>query len=506
MTESLWHEYLTQPTYPRLLKDEEADVCVVGAGISGLTAAYLLASSGFSVVVLEDQNIGSGQTGRTSAHLSNALDDRYFVLEQLHGQEGARLAAQSHTVAIRTIADIVKEEKIDCEFKWVNGYLFLSPGDPKHLLDHEFEAARRAGLDVQKVERAPISSFNSGPALCFPKQAQYHPLKYLFQLAQACTKKGVKIFTQTHATTYDDGSPLTIKTNDGPTVHARDVIFATNVPVNTMVSIHTKQAAYRSYVVAFPLIGDVMEPALYWDTQEAYHYVRLFNRNGQRYLIVGGEDHKTGQLVADVDPFEVLQSWAKVRFPITAPISMWSGQIIETMDGLAFIGRISDKSSHVYVVTGDSGNGLTHGTLAGLIIRDLIRDGHHPWAHLYDPNRKMLRSAKDFIKENMNAFAQYTDWVKGHPEKDIESLPLNEGIVVTKGTKKIAVYKDARGCIYECNAICPHLKGIVRWNDLEKTWDCPAHGSRFEPTGKVLNGPANSDLEPLKHPSEIIHH
>jgi glycine/D-amino acid oxidase-like deaminating enzyme len=250
-TASLWMETADVPSRPALGKDITADVCVVGAGIAGLTTAYLLADEGRSVVVLDDGAIAGGETSRTTAHLVNALDDRYFEIESMHGEKGARLAAESHTAAIDRIEAIVAKENIDCEFDGLDGYLFVPHGEPTDVLDKELAATHRAGLtDVEQVKRAPLEHFDTGACLRFPRQAQFHPLKYLDALAQAIEKKGGRIFNKTHAEEFKDGAPGRVKSSKGPMVSAGAIVVATNTPVNDWVAIHTKQAAYRTYVIA----------------------------------------------------------------------------------------------------------------------------------------------------------------------------------------------------------------------------------------------------------------
>lgn len=498
-TSSIWLKTAEIPGRHSLNADAEADVCVVGAGIAGLTTAYLLAVAGQSVIVLDDGEIGSGETGRTTAHLVNALDDRYSEIERLHGAEGARLAADSHTKAIDIIEGIVRDERIDCEFERLSGYLFVPPGDDLKVLEEELEAAHRAGLTaVTRVARAPLGSFDTGPCLCFPRQGQFHPMKYLAGVAQAIERRGGRIHSQTHVTDFRGGSQAGITTASGRTVKARAVVVATNTPVNDRVTIHTKQAAYRTFVVGMPVPRGVVPRALYWDTPDPYHYVRLASgSDGSDVLIVGGEDHKTGQEDDADERFARLVEWTKERFPVVGNVTFsWSGQIMEPVDSLAFIGRNPGDADNVFIATGDSGNGMTHGTIAGRLLTDLILGKHNPWATVYEPSRITLRASKDFAKENLNVAAQYGDLVTGGEISSPDRLAPDTGAILRRGLKKIAVAKDRSGQVTELSAICPHLGCVVQWNSTEKTWDCPCHGSRFDAKGKVTNGPAISDMKP----------
>jgi len=394
-TRSVWMDTSPPLIEAPLTTKAFADVCVVGAGIAGMTTAYLLAAEGRSVIVLDDGPIGGGMTGRTTAHLVTALDDRYFELERLHGEDGARLAAQSHSASIDRVEQIVTNENIDCEFERLDGYLFVPPEDSKEILVDELAAAHRAGLtDIAKVERVPWDSFDTGPALRFPRQAQFHPLKYLAGLTKAIKRKGGRIYTQTHATEIKSGKLAHIETANGAVVTADAVVVATNSPVNDLVAIHTKQAAYQTYVIGIRVPRDSVTRALYWDTPDPYHYLRLETlNNAYDLLIVGGEDHKTGQEDDGARRFAVLEKWTRQRFPMSEGIEYrWSGEVLEPVDSLAFIGRNPLDASNVFIATGDSGNGMTHGTIAGMLITDLIMGRDNEWAELYDPSRKTLRA------------------------------------------------------------------------------------------------------------------
>jgi glycine/D-amino acid oxidase-like deaminating enzyme/nitrite reductase/ring-hydroxylating ferredoxin subunit len=504
---SIWMATANVPLQSALAEDTSADVCVVGAGIAGMTTAYLLAREGKSVVVLDDGPIGSGMTERTTAHLTNAIDDRYYELERLHGEKGARLAAESHTAAIDRIESIVNEEGIDCEFERLDGYLFTGPRKSKKELDDELKAAHRAGLTgVERIQRAPIDSFDTGAALRFPRQGQFHVLKYLAGLARAIQRDGGRIYTQTHASKIEGGELARIETSNGQTVSAQAVVVATNTPVNDLFAIHTKQAPYMTYVIGARAPRGAIKKALYWDTLDPYHYVRLESGASQtkasgratEVLIVGGEDHKTGQADDAEKRYARLERWARKRFPMIEEIEYrWSGQVMETVDGVAFIGRNPMDAPNVYIATGDSGMGMTHGTIAGILLTDLIMGRENEWATLYNPSRISLRAAVEFAKENLNVAAQFADYVTPGEVDAVEAVAPGEGAIMRRGLEKVAVYVDEAGTAHERSAVCRHLGCIVAWNSDEKTWDCPCHGSRYDAYGRVFNGPANSDLPPV---------
>lgn len=498
-TTSLWMATAPLVTRPAAVADLEADACVVGAGIAGLTTAYLLAREGRRVVVIDDGLIAGGESSRTTAHLVSALDDRYYELERLHGEAGARLAAESHAAAVDTIERISREERIECDFVRLDGYLFDPPEEAHSRLERELDAARRAGLQVEPVPRAPLPDFDTGAAIRFANQAQFHPTKYYAGLVRALEARGGQIYGGTHAEEFAGGTPTTVKTVGGRTIRARSLVVATNSPVNDKLVIHTKQAPYRTYVIAARVPAGSVTRALFWDTADPYHYVRLSAVDaGSEALIVGGEDHRTGQEDDAEQRYARLEGWMRRRFAKAGPVEhRWSGQILEPVDGLAFIGRNPMDDPNVYIATGDSGNGITHGTIAGMLLTDLIVGRPNAWADLYEPSRKSLRAAKDYARENVESQVGYAGWVTPGEVESAEKIAPGEGAILRRGLKKVAASRDAAGTLTECSAVCTHLGCIVEWNGSEKTWDCPCHGSRFAPDGHVVNGPARAALKPF---------
>ncbi|HZP68113.1 MAG TPA: FAD-dependent oxidoreductase [Rudaea sp.] len=496
-TESLWQATASLPEYALLDEDANADVVVVGAGIAGLSSAYSLARSGKRVIVLDARGVGGGETARTTAHLASGLDDRYYELERMHGKDGARLAAESHAAAIAHIEHVVRNEGIACDFERVPGYLIPGAGSDTGELEREREAAARAGLDVAGVEPADVLGRRFDGALRFAAQAQFHPLRYLAGLAEACTRLGVRIHGHSAVREVAGGKDAHVHTREGRRVSAGAVVVATNSPMNDRVAIHTKQSAYRTFVVALTL-EEPVAPCLVWDTEDPYHYVRIWHdaASGATWLIVGGEDHKTGQPDDETGAFARLTHWTRERLGVAGEVRYaWSGQVQEPHDGLAFIGRNPSDDDNVYVITGDSGNGMTHGTLAALVVTDLIDGKPNAWAELYSPSRKEFHGFQEFVRENANVAAQYADLVTAGALDDVEEVARGSGAVVRRGAHKLAAYRDFDGALHLHSAICTHLGCVVRWNAVEQSWDCPCHGSRFDPLdGGVINAPARAPL------------
>ncbi|HEX8041099.1 MAG TPA: FAD-dependent oxidoreductase [Chryseosolibacter sp.] len=488
-----------------LRQNLKTEVVIVGAGIAGLSVAYCLTRAGRKVVVLEDGFIGSGESGRTTAHITNALDDRYAEIERMLGEEKGRLAAESHTQAIDFIERVVREENIDCDFKRVDGFLFLHPTDEPRTIDDEFAVTNKYGIRTEKLQGVPGIPSEKGPCLKFPGQAQFHPMKYLQGLADVVLKNGGSVFTETHV----DGIHKTGTRSGEFSVQADHVVVTTNTPVNNLVTMHTKQYPYRTYVIGGLIPKNSLAPALWWDTgnlrsewvTDPYHYVRLQPFDDMNdLLIAGGEDHKTGQAGEDKNEsgsrFVKLEQWTRKRFPAMKEIIYhWSGQVMEPVDLMAFIGK-NPGNKNIYIATGDSGNGITHGTIAGMLISDLILGKKNSWENLYDPSRITVRAAKYFMKEAGNMAAQYLDYFAKADAETIRSLIPGQGAIVNMKGKKVAVYRNEQG-VRAYSAVCPHLGCILHWNADEKTFDCPCHGSRFTCDGRVVNGPALSDLKEL---------
>jgi glycine/D-amino acid oxidase-like deaminating enzyme/nitrite reductase/ring-hydroxylating ferredoxin subunit len=501
-TDPAWLDPLQSVHSPPLTSDMTVDVCVIGAGIAGLTTAYRLAGEGKSIILLDAGSApGGGETRFTTAHLASAIDDRFMEVARIRGADAARLAHESHAAAIDEIDRTVETEGIACGFRRLPGYLFPAPGDTK-TIDDEFEAAKAAGCMVERLASCPASALGSEPCLRFESQGTFEPSRYMAGLWAATSGRGVRLFTHTRVTGVVGGKAATVKTEKGHSVSAAAVVVATNTPVHTRFAMHTKLAPYMTYAIAGPVPRGTLPDALFWDTADPYHYIRLITSRDQDsrdtdLLLVGGADHKVGQ---EPDPgrrWDDLEAWTKARFPDFGGVKHnWSGMVMETLDGLAYIGPDPTGEDNVFLAAGDSGMGLTHGTIAGILLSDVILGRPNPWAELYAPGRLPFKSGTDYASENVNVARQYADWFTGGDVKSVEEIKPGAGAVVRRGLTKLAVFRDqSTGTLHVRSAVCPHLSGIVHWNPAEGTWDCPCHGSRFKAdTGEAIHGPATSGL------------
>ncbi|MBL8497709.1 FAD-dependent oxidoreductase [Nitrosomonas sp. JL21] len=494
---SIWHATVSFPDFSPLQNNAQADVCVIGGGIAGLTAAYLLSKQQKKVILIDAFTLGAGETGRTTAHFFPP-DEWYAALEESFGTDHASLIANSYAAATDTVESIIGMEQIDCAFQRVDGYLYALSSSHYMDIDQEFDAARRVGVAVEKLEQIPGIPFVTGPCIRFPHQAQFDPLKYLKGLAEALVRNGGAIYGNTRALKIEDHDNYqTVCTQHGK-IRAPAVVVATNTPFNDRVVLHTKQAAYRTYVIGVRVPLNALPPILMWDNGDPYYYVRLELRNPEcdyDMLLVGGRDHKVGQDPHPEHRYDEIEQWVRERFPMAQSVDYrWSGEIMEPADGAAFLGRNPLDNDNVYVISGDSGNGMTHCTLGGMIVTDLILGRKNPWTSLYDPGRKITHGFFEFVAEQANTLSQYSDWVKGGEVSSIREVPRQEGAIVQDGADKLAVYHDAEGKVHVLSAVCTHLGCIVHFNSAERSWDCPCHGSRFGIDGEVLHGPASAPL------------
>ena len=465
-TQPLWSDTASLPRFPKLERDEEVDVVVVGAGITGLTAAYLLTLDGKRVALVDRERCAQIDTGHTSAHLTMVTDRRLTELVQTFGRDHAQAVWDAGLAAVAKIDEIVRAERIDCDFEWVPGYLHAPPGGADEgaaeMFRDEAVAAAQLGFDATFVRDVP---FVGGPGVRYGRQARFHPRKYLAGMARAIADRGGMIFEHTNVQEFSD-KPRAVVASDR-TIVCNDIVLATHTPLMGNASLpratlfQTKLALYTSYVVAAEVEPQRVPDALFWDTADPYHYVRLERLQRRDLVMVGGEDHKTGQVSDTAACYARLEETLAAMLSGTRVTHRWSGQVIETPDGLPYIGETAE---HQFAGTGFSGNGMTFGTLTAMMAADRIGGRVNPWAELFDPGRVKVRGgAWDYLTEN----------------KDYPYYLVRDQL-----TRR---YRDA--------PICTHMGCTVNWNDAERTWDCPCHGSRFKTDGKVIAGPAESPIE-----------
>jgi glycine/D-amino acid oxidase-like deaminating enzyme/nitrite reductase/ring-hydroxylating ferredoxin subunit len=496
---SVWMDTRVVDTAPALDRNETADVAVVGSGIAGMSVAYELAKAGKDVVVIDRGPIGKGMTSRTTAHLTAQCDDGFAELIDVRGEEIAKLWYQSQVACIDRIEANQKYMAIGCDFRRLDGHLFLAEGTDPGIIDKEYDATKTIGMPIAREKGVPFRGQEATPSLRYPEQATFHPLKYLAGLAGAIRKAGGRFYAETAVEHVEEGDNG-VEVKAGPhVVRARHAVVATNSPINDKYVIHTKQAPYRTYAMAFDLPKGALPDGLYWDTLEAYHYVRLQPGAGNSdILIVGGADHKSGE-ADDADArFLALDAWMRNLLPsLGKELHRWSGQIQDTIDYCGFIGR-NPGEKRTFISTGDSGQGITHGAVAGMLISDLILKGRSPWETVYDPSRTPAKAAGRFLSENLTVPKNFAEYVAPGEIGSYDELKPGQGAIVRKGLSKVAAYRDDKGQLLLRSAACSHLGCHLHWNSFERCWDCPCHGSQFAPDGTALNGPAFAPLAEVK--------
>ena len=497
-TTPYWKESSSFPRMSSVQRDQHVDVVVIGGGIAGLTAAYLLSKAGRKVALLERDRCAQVDTCHTSAHLTMVTDERLTALADRLGRTHAQAVWDAGLAAIAQIHAITVEHRIDCAFEWVDGYLHAPIAKTDAADDASFETeavlAAELGFDAEHVRQVPLIG---RPGIRFESQARFHPLKYLAGVARAIQENGGHIYEESPAEEFST-DPLGVRVN-GRTLTCDDIVMATHNPlvgVTGLVSataFQTKLALYTSYVVAGRVSRDTVPDALFWDTEDPYHYLRVETHRDHDLIIFGGEDHKTGQTPNTTACYERLERTLMSLVPQIEITHRWSGQVIETPDGLPYIGQTGD---HQYAATGFAGNGMTFGTLGAMMISDAILGSVNPWVDLFDPSRKAIRrGAWEYLKENKDyPFYLIRDRFAGVEGKSLRGVKRGQGAVIERQGKKVAAYRDGNGEVLLRSATCTHMGCIVGWNDAERTWDCPCHGSRFKPNGEVISGPAESPL------------
>jgi glycine/D-amino acid oxidase-like deaminating enzyme/nitrite reductase/ring-hydroxylating ferredoxin subunit len=494
-------EYDIAPRAPALRRSESADTVIIGSGIAGLSTAYELALRGQAVIVLDRGSIGRGMTARTTAHLSPICDDTLDSLISRRGVETALGFYQSQAAALDRIETIQNEESIACGFRRLPAYLFGGRPQDNAVLDKELEASAKLGVPVSEQQGVPLAGKGGVRTLRYPRQGTFHPLQYLHGLADTIGRRKGRLYANTavQEVVEQKNGRIIVTTTAGLKVRAAAAVIATNSPINDRVALHTKEAPYRTYAMAFQLPRGTLEDALYWDTLDPYHYVRLHPGSGRGdHLIAGGEDHKTGEADDAERRYRSLERWIRRLVPkLGKETHRWSGQVLDTIDFCAFIGR-NPGNENIYVATGDSGQGITHGVVAGLILSELIATGRSYWEAVYDPSRKPVRGLTTFVSENVTAVKSFAEYVAPGEISSLDRLKPGQGAIVRQGLKKIAAYRDENGKLFLRSAACTHLGCHLHWNSLERCWDCPCHGSHFSVDGSVLNSPAVSPLAKIE--------
>jgi glycine/D-amino acid oxidase-like deaminating enzyme/nitrite reductase/ring-hydroxylating ferredoxin subunit len=479
--------YVGETQFQRVAEDMNADVVVVGGGITGATAALRLAEAGKSVILLEGRQICSGVTGHTTAHLTEALDGRYANIADKLGDDAAEVAAQASRAAINHVFLRVNQLGIDCELHTVPGFLYGEQEADRDELVREFDAVRAVGVRAELVRHVELP-FPVVLAVQYFDQARFHPQKYVRGLLKGAAERGVRIFEHSHVAAIEDDS---VRLDTGRRVTAKAIFCATHTPL-THLQMQAKLLHSQSYVLGYR--GRPIGDALFWDSGAPYHYLRLASLRGEELFLVGGADHRTGECDDTRQRFSQLAGYADRRFPVGRPDFRWSAELVEPIDGLPYIGKLPNSKS-TFVATGYAGNGMTFGTVAGLLVSDLILGVDNSWRETFEPSRLTLSSVGKLVRENLPLPRHRIAERLRRGEVDVtRAIEPGDGKIMRKNGKRLAVHRDLAGALHVVSAICPHAGCVVHFNRAEQSWDCPCHGSRFTTDGAVLDGPAMTAL------------
>lgn len=491
---SLWRIGEEPAAFAPLATDLDVDVAVVGAGITGVTSAALLAKQGLRVAVLEAGRVGLGTTGHSTGNLYAPVDTYLHKLAAKWGQDKAEQVVRSRRLAVDMVERNVHDHGLRCDFSrqpWVL-YSIDASAENENLLEQEYNAARRAGLEARLTNDLPLP-YPIHRALVVSHQAQFHPLHYVRQLAAAIQSGQCQIYEQS-AVTAVDGEQGTLGV--GPcTVRARHIVMATHTPKGFH-TVQTELGPYREYAVAAPLVHKRLSGGIFWSVGAEKHSTRMVEIDDRPHVLIIGEIHKTGQGRDPDAACRRLEAVLQARFDIGPVAFRWSAQQYRAADELPYIGA-GLGSPKLHLACGFAADGLTYGTLAAMILADQIAGRHNEFGELYSPRRfTPVKSAGTFLKENLNVAAHYVkDYVKGADVLRLSEVPRGEGRIVEMAGDKMAVYRDDAYQLHVVSPVCTHLKCLVHWNHAERSWDCPCHGSRFGIDGAVLEGPALAPLQ-----------
>lgn len=494
--QSIWKSFTSPVAFPALEKDIKVDVAIVGGGITGITVAEILHNKGFSVAVLEARRVGQGSTGHSTGNLYAVTEQLLHNLESKYDREKLEKVVESRQRAMNKIKSNVLEYDLDCDHEFQPMYLFQNEGSSK--IDAERSTCEKIGLQFKNISAANFP-FKFSEGMEFPEQAQLNPLLYVQNLAQTINEDASFIFENTAIQKIEEQEDAVILYSNGLKVKADFAIHATHTPKGLTIQYDTNLGPYREYGIAAKLNSGEYPTGIFWGYFSKNKYsVRSYKRRGESYLLCVGQPHKVGQADNNEEHVRDLIKFVRERFDISEITNTWGGQNYKPADHLPYIGRKSSDSKQ-FVATGFSTDGLVYGTLAAMIISDEISGEENPYSELYKASRHQpVKAAKRFVKENLNVAKEFIEDLPFLLKEEDKQLLPDEGTVFKKDGKRIAIYRNKEGKYKMHSAVCPHMGCVVHWNNVEKSWDCPCHGSRFDISGNVIEGPAFEGLDEVK--------
>lgn len=493
--ESYWTDTIHLPEYPCLENDMQVDVAIVGGGITGITSAYLLVNKGLKVALIEADKLLNGTTGHTTAKITAQHDLIYEELIRYAGKDTARLYYEANTDALKFIQETVNKHQIDCDFTHQDAYVYSTTEEYARKLEKEAEAYEELLIDGKLINKLPIDLeiFN---ALVMKDQAQFHPLKYLAHLTKIISEKGGYIFENTTAVNIETGEHPAVLTREGVRITAKYVLTCSHFPFYEGTGLYsTRMHADRSYIIAAKVKKDY-PGGMYISADEPKRSLRYATINGEEMILISGESHKTGQGGETLKHYEALETFGQQVFGIENITYRWSAQDLTTLDKIPYIGEITSGQKNILIATGYRKWGMTNGTAAALLFRDIILGKKNEYQKLYSPSRFNLNpSLKNFLMQNANVVNHLIKGKLEIPQNTINNLSHDEGAVIDINGHRKGAYRDKEGMLHIVDTTCTHMGCEVAWNDGERSWDCPCHGSRFSYTGEVIEGPAEKPLQ-----------
>lgn len=494
-TKSIWNVFSTTTDFPRLQDDVEADVAIIGGGITGLSTAQELVKQGKRVIVIDERKVGGGTSSHSTGNLYVTIDQILSSLASKYDTNTVKKVIAARKEGLETIESNIKNHNIDCDFTTCSWYLFAGDDANRDKIEKELVVAKEAGLDAEVVMPSymPVSVSR---AMKIPGQAQFNPMRYVQGLAHILSGDKCRIYENTRATKIEEHDDYCLVHTTGGNIKATYVVEATHTPKGVMM-VQTLLGPYREYGIACKVGSGLPHDGIYWGyyNQGEKYSIRKYQREGNTFLLVVGKPHKVGQAKRNVSHTEALEEFARKHFNVQEVVYRWGGQHYRPADLLPYIGR-KNEGSHVFIATGYSTDGLVYGALAGKLIADEINELPNKWHELFSSTRNQpLKAARKFISENANVARQFLKNIPGVADsKAFDAIRPGEGKIIEKDGHKLAVCRSEDDQLHVRSAICPHMMCVVNWNDVEKSWDCPCHGSRFDIDGGVLEGPA---LHPL---------
>ena len=493
-----WIASTDYKSFDQLNEDINVDVVVVGGGITGISTGYLLSKEGQKVAIIEADKILHGTTAHTTAKVTAQHDLIYDELIQHIGIENARLYYDANTEALDFIRNTIKEKEIECDFSEQDAYIFTNSDQYVSKLQTEFEAYQTLGINGDFLEKLPTENLSTKAALVMKNQAQFHPLKYLYHLTDEFIKQGGVIYENTVAVDIEEGDRPTVVTREGNKIKANYIVIASHFPFYGIRGLYfSRMYAERAYVLGVKANKEYTE-GMYISAESPTRSLRYTENNGEKLVLVIGESHKTGQSNNEMKHYNALQDFGEMTFGINEINYRWSTQDLTTLDKVPYVGFHTSNHTNVLVATGYRKWGMTNSTAAALLMTDLILKRENRYQELYSPSRfYMDPSLRKFISINMDVAKHLIKGKLENPNKSPEDLDKDEGASVMINGKKAGAYRDTNGKIHIVDTTCTHLGCELHWNNGERSWDCPCHGSRFSYTGEVLEGPAEKPLDTI---------